>query len=315
MRRPIRKHFSHPSSIICFICLTLLIATSPHLPGQERSTETAKAPASAQPVERDYRFEVTSIRPTGPPGLYKGGSVQPYSPGRYTEERIYPAALVMKAFNLKHAYEIEYPRWMLSTYFSVNATIPAGATKADLPIMIQHLLEDRFALKYHHETRHVSGYELVVAKSGPKLTKSAGPAPDSSTPRGPMIEMKNGIPQFSKDAASGQLYSGITAWWRGRNKTMQDLASDLSSRLNLPVRDATGLKGEYDYTLTYTPGEEMYAPGYVPPADGGGASTLLEHPLLRDALREQLGLELRPVKNVSIDVVIVDSANNEPTEN
>jgi uncharacterized protein (TIGR03435 family) len=59
----------------------------------------------------------------------------------------------------------------------------------------------------------------------------------------------------------------------------------------------------------------MYAPGYVPPADGEGASTPLENPLLRDALREQLGLELRPVKNVSIDVVVIDSANKVPTEN
>jgi uncharacterized protein (TIGR03435 family) len=78
--------------------------------------------------------------------------------------------------------------------------------------------------------------------------------------------------------------------------------------------DATGLAGVYDYSLTYTPGEEMYAPGTAPPA-GGEASTPLEHPMLRDALREQLGLELRPVKNVSVDVVVVDSANKEPTEN
>ena len=181
--------------------------------------------------------------------------------------------------------------------------------------MIRHLLEDRFALKYHYETRRISGYELVVAKSGPRLAKSAEPAPDPSASKGLMIEVKNGVPQFSRDAGSGQLYAGTTAWWRGRNKTMQSLASDLSDRLYVPVTDATGLTDEYDYTLTYTPGEEMYGPRYVPPADGEMASAPLEHPLLRDALREQLGLELRPVKNVSIDVVVVDSANKEPTEN
>jgi uncharacterized protein (TIGR03435 family) len=96
---------------------------------------------------------------------------------------------------------------------------------------------------------------------------------------------------------------------------MQGLASDLADRLHVPVTDATGLGGEYDYTLTYTPGEEMYAPGYIPPAGGEEASTPLEHPLLRDALREQLGLELRSVKNVPVDVVIIDSANKVPTEN
>jgi uncharacterized protein (TIGR03435 family) len=96
---------------------------------------------------------------------------------------------------------------------------------------------------------------------------------------------------------------------------MQALASDLSDRLHVPVTDATGLEGEYDYNLTYTPGDEMYSPGTAPPAGGEEASTPLENPLLRDALREQLGLELKPIKNVSIDVVVVDSANRVPTEN
>ena len=41
----------------------------------------------------------------------------------------------------------------------------------------------------------------------------------------------------------------------------------------------------------------------------------MEHPMLREALRQQLGLELRPVKNVPVDVVVVDSANKVPTEN
>ena len=52
-----------------------------------------------------------------------------------------------------------------------------------------------------------------------------------------------------------------------------------------------------------------------PTAAGGIASTPMEHPMLREALRQQLGLELRPVKNVSIDVVVVDSASKVPTEN
>ncbi len=311
MCRPIGRYVS-PRASLGFVCLTLVIASAPCLSGQEHSAEAGKAPASAQPLERDYRFEVASIRPTDPPGLNRGGSPRPYSPGRYREERIYLGGLAWKAFGLKHPYQIEYPSWMSSTYFAVDATLPEGATKADLPIMIRHLLEDRFALKYHHETRQMSGYELVVAKSGPHLTKSGEPAPDSSASKGPAIEVKNGVPQFSKDAGSGQLYSGTTARWRGRSKTMQSLASDLADRLRLPVVDATRLAGEYDYTLTYTPGEEMYA---VPPAGGDGASTPLEHPLLRDALREQLGLELRPVKNIAVDVVIVDSAKKEPTAN
>ena len=311
MRRPIARFVSKRTSL-GIVCLTLIITTAPYLSGQEHSVEAGKTPASAQPVERDYRFEVASIRPTDPPGLNRGGSLQPYSPGRYREQRIYLGALAWKAFGLTHFYQIQYPSWMSSTYFAVDATLPEGATKEDLPIMIRHLLEDRFALKYHHETRTMPGYELVVAKSGPHLTKSGEPPPDLSASKGPEIEVKNGVPQFSKDARSGQLYSGTTARWRGRNKTMQSLASDLAERLSLPVMDMTRLVGKYNYTLTYTPGEEMYA---VPPAGADAASTPLEHPLLRDALREQLGLELRPSKSIAVDVVIVDSAKKVPTEN
>ena len=93
-----------------------------------------------------------------------------------------------------------------------------------------------------------------------------------------------------------------------------------------PVADATGLEGEYDYALTYTPGEEVHGQAVVvsplpPPAtsssmaDSSGASTPLEHPLLRDALQEQLSLKLEPIKSVPVNVVVVDSARREPTEN
>jgi uncharacterized protein (TIGR03435 family) len=37
--------------------------------------------------------------------------------------------------------------------------------------------------------------------------------------------------------------------------------------------------------------------------------------LLHQALKEQLGLEVMPMKNVPIDVVVLDSANKQPTEN
>jgi uncharacterized protein (TIGR03435 family) len=239
------------------------------------------------------------------------------------------------AFGVKHSYQIECPSWMSSTTsnFAVNATLPEGATKADLPIMMRHLLEDRFALKYHHETRLMSGYELVVAKSGAKLAKSVGPAPDdpannspsAAMPLGPGIEFKNGVAQFTKGARSGQLRFGSTAIWHGRDRTMKALASDLANEFDVPVMDATGMDGGYDYTLTFTPVPKS-AQGIAlsplpppaspdPPAGGAEASTPTEHPLLRDALQEQLGLKLQPVKNVSVDVVVIDSANRQQTEN
>jgi uncharacterized protein (TIGR03435 family) len=236
------------------------------------------------------------------------------------------SGLAFIAFGKKQGFEIESQPWMNTTYFAVDATLPEGATKADLPIMVQHLLEDRFGLKVHHVSRQVAGYELVVAKSGPKVEKQAGAASDSLSGGGPGFDIKDGLPQFGKDSPSMIGCSGVVCWFHGRNRTMQTLAADLARNLRAPVADATALEGSFDYTVIYAP--EVYtgpASGIVGPlpagpppgqtAAGDGAAEPLKYPMLRDAVREQLGLELRPVRNVPVDVVVLDSANRAPTEN
>ena len=222
------------------------------------------------------------------------------------------------AFGIEQDYQIiKYPQWMNTAYFAVNATLPEGATKADLPIMIRHLLEDRFALKYHHETRQMAGYELVVAKSGLKLAKSATPDFDGAALSGRGIEFKDGAPVFAKEAGSVEMcFSGVTGGCvlHGRNRMMQNLAADLAGRLHTPVKDATGLEGGYDYTVIFTDEFVMTLSGVLAPVTDTPDEPLA-HPLLHEALKEQLGLELKPVKNVPVDVVVIDSANREPTEN
>jgi uncharacterized protein (TIGR03435 family) len=319
-----RKHASRWVEA-AFACLALLMATASSLSGQETPVaESGNASDSAGPVERDYRFEVASVRPADPPNGHLTGPLETYSPGRYREDNaVSLAILTWKAFGVKQNFEIENPRWMDSTYFTVNATLPEGATKADVPIMIEHLLEERFGLVFHHEARQLAGYELVTAKPGSRLTRSPASALDRPKIPGPGLEFKNGMPQFSKDAGSGQLLTRAGALWRGRNKTMKSLAEDLARELGAPVMDGTGLEGEYDYDLTFTPEPRPLRGSEVVVSPGGGVpvgaspsdDTPLEHPLLRDALREQLGLELRQAKNVPVDVVVIDSAKKVPTEN
>ena len=124
---------------------------------------------SATTVSRSPRYGLPLLPPAKNTKPVRFGPL--YSPGRFRENNASFASLAMMAFRLKHDYEMECPSWTLSTYFNINATLPEGATKDGLPIMIQHLLEDRFGLKYHHETRQMAGYELVVAKSGPRVGK------------------------------------------------------------------------------------------------------------------------------------------------
>jgi uncharacterized protein (TIGR03435 family) len=291
-----------------------------------RPDDVSEATDPTRSSKPDFRFEVASIRPSdGPKSFAPGhGPGPPYTPGRFHEEDRSLAGLVDEAFKIRSGYEIEMPGWMNTDYFTVDAKLPEGAGKADVPILMQHLLEERFALRVHHKTGHVAGYELVVAKTGAKLSK--GVPPDPNQPKVSPYDLSKGGMTFAKGARSGFFVgpgggSCCIAHWLETNVTMKQLASSLADdgKLNAPVMDATGLEGTYGFTLVYT--LEPYAGGGAVPmgaaasAVNSSASAPMDRPLLRDALQEQLGLKLQPVKDVAIDVVVVDSANREATEN
>jgi len=312
----LRRSWKHTSrrAAVGLIYMALLVTTSTILRAQDNTAASAaQPPDSSQPATRDYRFEVASIRPGPPDGRLSGPPGPSYTPGRFREEVTSIWGLAAIAFGKKQGFEIEGPPWMYKTYFTVNATLPERATKADLPIMVQHLLEDRFGLKFHHVSRQMPGYELVVAKSGVKIAKSDGPAPDPTAVKGPGVSFKDGLPQFDKNLGNMNMCAMDYCALHGHNRGMQALAADLAGRLRAPVTDATGLEGGYDYTVIFTD-EFVFTPsGPEPVKDSADAP--LEHPLLHQALKEQLGLEVMPMKNVPIDVVVLDSANKQPTEN
>jgi uncharacterized protein (TIGR03435 family) len=170
--------------------------------------------------------------------------------------------------------------------------------------MVQALLADRFKLKVSHQTKELPVYALVVAKGGPKLTETQVPPP---TPDGTAAPNRGfrGI----RMGGPGQL--------TGTNIDMGLLADLLSGQRELGrlVIDQTGLKGNYDWTLKWTPdrSDPMFkAPdggqpsGDALPADSSG-------PSLFTALEEQLGLKLEarkgPVETLVIDSIEKSSEN------
>ena len=58
------------------------------------------------------------------------------------------------------------PAWMMSPRFNIEANIPQGASKNQVPEMFQNLLADRFKLVIHRQTANLPVYALVVAKGG-----------------------------------------------------------------------------------------------------------------------------------------------------
>ena len=242
-------------------------------------------------------FDAASIRPAAPPvGPFLPGSrpVCPVTgcggPGTGSPERLTLTFaslknLIQVAYNVRSSHHIEAPAWMASATFDVVANIPPGATREQANLMLQNLLADRFQLKVHRVTRELPIYALVVAKNGPKL-KASVDDPNAPRPRGTM--WSGGRKKFEFD-----------------RQTMAGFARMLESDVDRPVIDMTGLDGTYDIRLEFAS---------APPIAFGPGSPDPQAPELFTALTEQLGLRLESSR-APVDVLVVDSALQQPTEN
>ena len=149
-------------------------------------------------------------------------------------------------------------------------------------LMLQSLLADRFKLTLHHESRGVPVYSLVLAPGGAKMHEAT---PGDTYPAGIKVGGKPigaGLARLKRGELTGQ---GIS---------MGYLAQDLSANLGRQVFDNTGLRGHYDFTLQWTPGENK---------DDSA-------PFIA-AMQEQLGLQLI-AQTGPVDVIVIDRA--EPAE-
>jgi len=195
-----------------------------------------------------------------------------------------------------------------SDKFDVIATTDPGASQEQVFLMLRALLAERFKLVVHRETRDLPIYALVIARKdgrlGPRLRPSnvdcsAAPSdsPTASPPAGAFVaEPCKGLRNVPGKAT-------------GRAVTIPTLARLMSGWVDdhRPVEDRTGLTGNFDIDLDWTPDRPLPADAPALPAtDSNGAG-------LFTALQEQLGLKVESTKN-SIDMLVVDHAEH-PTEN
>jgi uncharacterized protein (TIGR03435 family) len=207
--------------------------------------------------------------------------------------------VLMEAFKVR-TDQIEGPSWLETECFDISAKLPEGATRDQLPAMLQALLAERFKLVAHKEDRPRSGYALVVDKGGPKCKED-----DPNT-------------NFMGPGHAGQMFIGRAG--HGALKgvmTMATLAANLSRQGYGPVEDLTGLTGKYDIELTWTPATALEpaagdatASAAAPPDTGIPAP----QPNLFTALRESLGLKLER-RNQQVQFVVIDHIERIPTGN
>ena len=242
------------------------------------ATAQPPAPASAPPP---LEFEVASVKLLGhPPGL--GGGPWIVTHGRFQADAAWVRAVIAFAYSTMAAQVHGGPSWIdADRYDFVAKAESPDATTAQLRVMLQSLLADRFKLVVHRETKELSTYTLVVGKNGPK-----------------MQEAKDGEKTYGTWAGRGQIVC--------TRMNLRGLINILSGTLASPVLDKTGLTGFYDFKLAWTdprfqkPGNDSQLPADARPDIFG-------------AVQEQLGLKLEAKKG-PVQVLIVDRAEK-PSQN
>ena len=290
-------------------------------------------------------FEVASVKvsapmPSGMVMIRMGGGPDSTDPGRITYTGVTLKALVARAYNVKD-HQVEGPQWLDGERYDVIATIPKGANKEQVGLMMQRLLAERFALTLHHEQKPMAVYTLSVAKGGPKLQEvdpetPPPPAPPDAAPPPPPPPPPGGL---NSTAARGPMPAGTMRMMMmpanrriSGSTTIERLCDMLSNLSGRPVLDLTELKGTYAFDLSWTPDESeriggqlgmaMARAGGGPPSGGGAASSDAKAPegpsdpgqTLVQALQTNYGLKLEARKNPA-DIVVVDHAEKVPTEN
>lgn len=233
---------------------------------------------SAQNSAGPLAFEVASVKPAGTrPATGRGIAAGLRVTNRRASLEFVPLKLVIQTAYGVRQYQVAGPDWLVSERFNIDATLPEGATRDQVPEMLRTLLAERFQFVAHRETRTMPVYYLVIAKNGPKIQPATSKDNKFSVSHGP-----------DGHRVSGQL-------------VLANLISVIAKGLDRPVLDMTGLEGYFDVDLRWLD-------------ETARTSSETDAAPLFTALQETLGLKLESRKG-NIDVVVVDRVERAPTEN
>jgi len=223
------------------------------------------------------RFEVASVKVSAPDGRPH----MSFSPGRAVLTHVRLQDMVPFVYGVQPFLVSGGPGWMATEHFDLVGKLPVVAGmpapgRAEALQALQVLLEERFRLKLHWETKTMPLYRITVAKSG--------------------FNLKDGEALPVDTAGGFMTNAGVRLVQRGTG--LATLASMISRLLDEPVEDTTGLQGSYSFVLEW---QRNHSGGNV---DEDG---------IIGALRSQLGLNLERGKG-PVKILVIDSAER-PQEN
>lgn len=307
--------------VVRLLVSVALISASPILMSAQAEAGAKPASPAASDASPDLpKYDVATIKPTS---ASDGRRMFMFTPDGISLTGVPVQMLLTEAFHVEDDHIIGAPGWVKTNRYDVQAKVsPDDAPKLDKlkfderRSMLVPLLVERLNLKYHHETREMTSYALVVAKGGPKLKLSeVQPPPPDAKPPEPGGSPKTGDSAPGKPPQRRMLRLMGRGHLEAEGSSTEMLARVLSQQLGRTVIDKTGLTASYDYTLQWTPDD---APPPTPGgADGGPphneSGTDAAGPSLLTAVQEQLGLKLESIKGPA-DVIVVDHIDL-PSEN
>jgi uncharacterized protein (TIGR03435 family) len=258
------------------------------------SVDVGRAPEcrvpAAQAAAARPHFDVVSVRPCDPKaersaGGGRGGNLAQASPGRFRIDCLSVALLIDRAYvtyanghysppSARPNFDLlAGPNWIHSEQFTIEATTDDATPVAVMQgPMLQAVLEDRFKLKMHRETRDVAVYELVVAKGGSKLTPfkpgACVPWDWSVYPPPPLPSGQRRCTAGSQMGPDGNYVQTVEAL------TLDDWVAGFGLRFDRPIVNKTGISGLQTFRFVYSGRPEDFAA----------------------EIKNQLGLDLRPAR-------------------
>jgi uncharacterized protein (TIGR03435 family) len=244
-------------------------------------------------------FEVAAVHPSQP----DSAQVFDLTGGRFRAIGMSLKDLIAMAYGVDDEMMTGGGNWLDSDHFAVNAKTEPTASFAAIQAMLQALLAKSFKLAVHKEDQPQPVYAITLGARGPKLAEA-----DGSARSGCKLSIADGVRNYVC-----------------QNTTMAQLAEKLRSvapaYLDHPVVDLTGLKGSYDFTLSWSPAGRVYGAGGA----GGGAAAAQPSGAAPEAAAPsgaltvfegvaKLGLKLAAERH-PLPVLVVDHADRTPADN
>jgi uncharacterized protein (TIGR03435 family) len=263
-------------------------------------------------------FEVASVRPSVP---NQGNGAQTPAAARVDPSQIRLTYFTMRDFITRayavKAYQVVGPEWIMTDRFDIVATLPEGATQAQVPAMLQSLLEDRFGLKFHKSQKEFEVYTLGRSKRPLTLTEVPPRDTGGAEVIGVAPRPGNGV---ALNTARGGLFIFADNKLEGKGLSMDVLANNLASFVGFPTINRTDMTGFYDIQLELD--EEDFGSmmaraaanrGVQLPPEVAAQLAGMSNPSFHGAL-DKVGLKLEKGK-APMEVLNIDELRQRPTEN